>query len=166
MKDGTIDVQCFTGPAPSSAMMDTASFAPIRILTQTEETLNTILTKYPYYIRDYVPGGVYDGVTEDALTFGVVYCIMCQKDTPDEVVNEFLDQVLQRCRKEKMYTAIGLYEINLLRFHRMGATKWEQRGKKYEYSDHGDMPEERMLELQERYLNNDIACYIGEDTPF
>ena len=46
----------------------------------------------------------------------------------------------------------GLYEINLLRFHRMGATKWEQRGKKYEYSDHGDMPEERMLELQERYL--------------
>ena len=60
----------------------------------------------------------------------------------------------------------GLYQINLLRFHRMGATKWEQRGKKYEYSDHGDMPEERMLELQERYLNNDIACYIGEDTPF
>ena len=60
----------------------------------------------------------------------------------------------------------GLYEINLLRFHRMGAAKWEQRGKKYEYSDHGDMPEERMLELQERYLNNDIACYIGEDTPF
>ena len=48
----------------------------------------------------------------------------------------------------------------------MGATKWEQRGKKYEYSDHGDMPEERMLELQELYLNNDIACYIGEDTPF
>ena len=80
--------------------------------------------------------------------------------------HEFLDQVLQRCRKEKMYTAIGLYEINLLRFHRMGATKWEQRGKKYEYSDHGDMPEERMLELQECYLNNDIACYIGEDTPF
>ena len=26
--------------------------------------------------------------------------------------------------------------------------------------------DELMLELQERYLNNDIACYIGEDTPF
>ena len=32
--------------------------------------------------------------------------------------------------------------------------------------DHGDMPEERMLALQELYLDNDIACYIGEDTPF
>ena len=31
---------------------------------------------------------------------------------------------------------------------------------------HGDMPEERMLALQELYLDNDIACYIGEDTPF
>lgn len=60
----------------------------------------------------------------------------------------------------------GLYEINLLRFHRMGETKWEQLGKKYEYSDEGDMPEERMLALQELYLKNDIACYIGENTPF
>lgn len=93
MKDGTIDVQCYTGPAPSSAMMDTASFAPIRILEQTDETLNNILTKYPYYIKDTVPAGIYDGVEEDAQTFGLVYCIMCHKDTPDEVVTEFLEQV-------------------------------------------------------------------------
>ena len=59
-----------------------------------------------------------------------------------------------------------LFEINLLRFHRMGATKWEQLGKKYEYADHGDVSEERLLELQNLYLDNDIACYIGEDTPF
>lgn len=93
MKDGTIDVQCFTGPSPASAMLDTASVAPIRVLTQTEETLNTILTKYPYYIRSEVPAGVYDGIDEPALTFGVVYCIVCNKDTPDAVVTEFLDQV-------------------------------------------------------------------------
>ena len=60
----------------------------------------------------------------------------------------------------------GLYEINLLKFHRMGGTKWEQLGKTYEYADHGDMSDERMLELQELYLDNDIACYVGEDTPF
>lgn len=60
----------------------------------------------------------------------------------------------------------NLYEINLLRFHRMGETKWEQLGKKYEYADKGDISEERMLELQELYLDSDIACYIGEDTPF
>ena len=60
----------------------------------------------------------------------------------------------------------GLYEINLLKFHRLGQTKWEQLGKKYEYSDHGDMTLERMSELQDLYLDNDIACYVGDDTPF
>ena len=93
MKDGTIQVQCFTGPSPASALMDTSSQAPIRVLTQTEETLNKILTKYPYYIRAEVPGGIYNGIDEPALTFGVVYCIVCHKDTPDEVVTEFLKQV-------------------------------------------------------------------------
>jgi Pyruvate-formate lyase-activating enzyme len=60
----------------------------------------------------------------------------------------------------------GLYEINLLKFHRMGGTKWEQLGKPYEYADHGDMTDERMKELQKLYLDSDIACYLGEDTPF
>ena len=48
----------------------------------------------------------------------------------------------------------------------MGTSKWEQLGKKYEYTDHGDMTDERMLELQRLYLDHDIACYIGDDTPF
>jgi pyruvate formate lyase activating enzyme len=61
---------------------------------------------------------------------------------------------------------LDLFEINLLKFHRLGATKWNQLGKEYEYTDHGDMTDERMLELQELYLENDIACYIADDTPF
>lgn len=60
----------------------------------------------------------------------------------------------------------SLYEINLLKFHRLGTTKWNQLGKNYEYSDHGDMTAEKMEHLQELYLDNNIACYIGENTPF
>ena len=61
---------------------------------------------------------------------------------------------------------LDLFEINLLKFHRMGTSKWEQLGKQYEYVDHGDMTDERMKELQTLYLDNGIACYIGDDTPF
>ena len=59
-----------------------------------------------------------------------------------------------------------LYEMNLLKFHRLGQTKWEQLGWKYEYSDHGDMEDEAMQKLQRLYLDEEIACYIGDDTPF
>lgn len=58
------------------------------------------------------------------------------------------------------------FEINLLKFHRLGTTKWNQMGKTYEYGDHGDVTEERLEELQAIYLEENIACYIGEDTPF
>lgn len=60
----------------------------------------------------------------------------------------------------------SLYEINLLKFHKLGLTKWNQLGKSYEYSDHGDMTDEKMEHLQELYLDNHIACYIGDNTPF
>ncbi len=61
---------------------------------------------------------------------------------------------------------LDLFEINLLKFHRLGASKWQQLGKPYEYMDHGDVSEEKLKELQMLYLENDIACYVGDDTPF
>lgn len=60
----------------------------------------------------------------------------------------------------------SLYEINLLKFHRLGETKWNQLGKVYEYHDCGDISHEKMQHLQKLYLDNNIACYIGDNTPF
>jgi len=59
-----------------------------------------------------------------------------------------------------------LFEINLLKFHRMGESKWNQLGHDYPYHTGGEVSDERMLELQRLYLDNDIACYIGHDTSF
>lgn len=58
------------------------------------------------------------------------------------------------------------FEVNLLKFHRLGTTKWNQMGKEYEYGNHGDVTDARLEELQALYLGEDIACYIGDDTPF
>ncbi|MBP2650520.1 MAG: transporter [Firmicutes bacterium] len=63
-------------------------------------------------------------------------------------------------------TKNSLYEINLLKFHRLGSTKWDQLGKDYEYNKHGDVSEEKMEHLQKLYLDNDIVCYIGDNTAF
>lgn len=60
----------------------------------------------------------------------------------------------------------NLMEINLLKFHRLGQTKWEQLGMKYEYESGGDVSNEQMEKLQSLYLDNDILCYLGDKTPF
>lgn len=59
-----------------------------------------------------------------------------------------------------------LYELNLLRFHKLGMTKWNQLGKEYAYRDQGDVTDKKLAQLQELYLDHQIACYIGDHTPF
>jgi pyruvate formate lyase activating enzyme len=61
---------------------------------------------------------------------------------------------------------LGLYEINLLPFHRMGDSKWTQLGEKYAYSSEQATPAEKMEELQDLFLESRIACYIGSETGF
>jgi pyruvate formate lyase activating enzyme len=60
----------------------------------------------------------------------------------------------------------NLFEINILPFHRLGESKWEQLGKKYDYADNGDIDYIRLEEIQDMFLEADIACYIAHDTLF
>lgn len=60
----------------------------------------------------------------------------------------------------------SLYEINLLKFHRLGLTKWNQLGQDYAYAAQADVDSERLEHLQMLYLEQNIACYIGDSTPF
>ncbi|MDR3670729.1 MAG: 4-hydroxyphenylacetate decarboxylase activase [Holophaga sp.] len=62
--------------------------------------------------------------------------------------------------------AHGLYEINLLKFHPMGETKWNQLGKAYPHSGRKTVAADHMKNIQQLYLRNNIACYLGDDTPF
>lgn len=82
------------------------------------------------------------------------------------VINEYNDSFENAHKIINFMKEHDLYEINLLRFHRLGQTKWEQMGMKYEYATGGEVDEEHMKKLQNFYLDNDIICYLGEDTPF
>lgn len=59
-----------------------------------------------------------------------------------------------------------LVELNLLPFHRLGASKWEQCGDSYAYQTQGDVAEEALAKLQDFFIRHQIACYIGDDTLF
>ena len=62
--------------------------------------------------------------------------------------------------------SIGLFEINILPFHRMGDSKWNQLGKSYKYKEYEATSEEKLEEIQEIFLDKRIACYIGSETSF
>lgn len=84
------------------------------------------------------------------------------------VIHDFNDDIENADQVISFMKEVGLAEINLLKFHRMGVSKWKQLGKTYAYEKKGigDMTDEEMEQLQTRYLNQGIACYIGNNTPF
>jgi pyruvate formate lyase activating enzyme len=60
----------------------------------------------------------------------------------------------------------GLTEISLLPFHRLGASKHHQLGKKYRFESLPATKPEELSPLAEVYKAWGIRCYMGSDTPF
>ncbi|SHG68664.1 glycyl-radical enzyme activating protein [Thermosyntropha lipolytica DSM 11003] len=61
---------------------------------------------------------------------------------------------------------LGLFEINILPFHRLGDSKWKQLGLVYKYANESATPREKLEEIQDQFLEARIACYIGHETCF
>lgn len=61
---------------------------------------------------------------------------------------------------------VGLDEINLLPFHRLGASKYEQLGITYEYAEQVSLGVETLEPLAQVYRAEGIRCYLGWNTPF
>ena len=82
------------------------------------------------------------------------------------VIGGYNDTVENACRTIDFMKRHGLHEMNLLRFHRLGLTKWEQIGEVYPYASGGDVSDETLYHLQQLYLDQGILCYLGDATPF
>lgn len=66
----------------------------------------------------------------------------------------------------KYLRELGLCEVNLLPFHRLGASKWSQLGLPYPFRDTLPPSAEEMKKAALPFLAEKITCYLGSDTPF
>jgi len=82
------------------------------------------------------------------------------------VIPKFNDSVENAAATAAFMREIGLREINLLPFHRLGASKHEQLGLKYAYADQPATPPSVLGELAAVYGDMGVSCHIGTDTPF
>lgn len=78
------------------------------------------------------------------------------------VIEDYNDTIANAEKVSRFMKDSGLVELNLLPFHRMGRSKWEQLGMTYPYGEARPTPAEKLRELQRFYLDRRIACYIGD----
>lgn len=61
---------------------------------------------------------------------------------------------------------IGLREVNLLPFHRLGSSKYGQLSREYEFAETASLTQEQLSAMKDHFETLNIHCYIGSDTPF
>lgn len=82
------------------------------------------------------------------------------------VIAGFNDDMENMAATADFMQEVGLGEINLLPFHRMGDSKYTQMGMTYPFKDVDSLPLEHLVPLQQMFMARGIACYIGSHTPF
>jgi pyruvate formate lyase activating enzyme len=60
----------------------------------------------------------------------------------------------------------GLSEVNLLPFHRLGSSKYEQLGLEYHYASRAAPSSEELLRAGQAFFRHGLRCYLGGETPF
>ncbi len=66
----------------------------------------------------------------------------------------------------RFLSGVGLTEINILPFHRLGASKYEQLGLTFDYAERRPSSPEMLDSVAKVYRTQGITCYVGADTPF
>jgi pyruvate formate lyase activating enzyme len=61
---------------------------------------------------------------------------------------------------------LGLREVNVLPFHRLGDSKWTQLGLVYPYRDQAPTSEEKLRDVQRVLRSQGVTCYVDAYTPF
>ena len=78
LKDQLADAVCLTAGVPTAAVMDIATFKPIKIISMDEDIIGKILKESPYLMKFTIPQGTYKGIDYDVVAMastGSLYLI-------------------------------------------------------------------------------------------
>lgn len=82
------------------------------------------------------------------------------------LIPQFNDDEDNIIKSAMFLQAIGLREVNILPFHRLGSSKYDQLCMQYDYQEAAPPSTEGMKKIQEIFRRHDIVCYAGSNTPF
>jgi len=95
LRDHVIDVGIWSVGAPTSSIMDLATTHKIHIVPFTDEEMNKITAKYPYYNATTLPAGTYSGYDTEVKTPAVWNSVVVHKDMSEELAYKLAKAVFE-----------------------------------------------------------------------
>jgi uncharacterized protein len=71
LKDGLADAACLTAGIPTAAVIDIATFKPIKLMAIDDDIIGKLLKEAPYMMRFIIPKNTYKGIDYDCTTVAV-----------------------------------------------------------------------------------------------
>ncbi len=100
LKDGTVDAGVISAGFPVASILDLARQIPLRFVPYTEEGMNTLIRKHPYYVKVTIPAGMYPGIDAATLTRGIPISLYCLKDLNEELVHRMMKAIYDHPREK------------------------------------------------------------------
>jgi TRAP transporter TAXI family solute receptor len=95
LRDHVIDVGVWSVGVPTSSIMDLATTHKIRIVPFSDEELNKISAKYPYYQGVTLPAGTYSGFDTEVKTPAVWNSVVVHKNMSEELAYKLAKAVFE-----------------------------------------------------------------------
>lgn len=110
LKDGIIDACFFNFAYPASAVMDLAATRDIALVPVSEKLADKIVSKYPYYLKTSIPGGTYDGVSEDVMCIGDSNVMVANKDMSEDIAYKVTKAIFENVNEGK-HALVNIHPI-------------------------------------------------------
>ena len=106
--EGKIDAFFYTVGNPAIAIEDIADAVEIRIVPIDSPAVQAFVAERPYYVMTEVPGGLYRGVDQAVVTYGVNATVVTRAEMPDEVVSDFVSMIFENL--DELRTSYPVFE--------------------------------------------------------
>jgi TRAP transporter TAXI family solute receptor len=88
MRDGAMDAFFFVGGFPAGAIAELASQHDITLVPINGAEAEKTIADYPFFAKDLVPAGTYNGVDTDIETISVMALWVTSSDLPEDLIYE------------------------------------------------------------------------------
>jgi len=111
-QDKQIDAAIMGVGAPAAAVMDLGSSLDFDLINMTDDEINTVIAKYPYFQKAVMQKGTYEEIDYDVSTIGAAILICVRADMDEATAYALTEAMLKYTDEIKAAHALGA-EINV-----------------------------------------------------
>ena len=95
LQDGKIDAAFVVAGAPTTAVTTLATSKDVYLVSLDDEHIEKLIEASPYYSKNVITAGTYEGMTEDTTTVAVGAVVIARDDVSEDDVYNFVSTVFE-----------------------------------------------------------------------